>query len=299
MAAEHNNEKGWWDKWKQSLRHTYRLVIMNNETFEEVGSYRLSLLNVYVAVSTILVLVAFLVVMAVAFTPLKRYMPGYGIGGDQREEVERLYREVRRMEKDLAAHEKYSENIRRILVGDVDSFAIVREVEPALMDTIDEVERSQSEDQLRQEIELQEVGQAARSSRTVNFSPNDIPLEQMYFIPPIKGEISANFNSEQQHYGIDILAPKNTAIKAALDGYIFFSDWTMETGNTLGIQHANNTFTFYKHNSVLLKKAGSYVKAGEAVAIIGNTGTMTNGPHLHFELWHKGKPVDPAEYVNF
>jgi murein DD-endopeptidase MepM/ murein hydrolase activator NlpD len=299
MAAEHNNEKGRWDKWKQSLRHTYRLVIMNNDTFEEVGSYRLTLLNVYVAVSTILVLVAFLVVMAVAFTPLKRYMPGYGVGGDQREEVERLYREVRRMEKDLAAHEKYSENIRRILVGDVDSFAIVRKAEPALLDTIEEVERSLSEDQLRQEIELQEVGQAARSSRTVNFSPNDTPLEQMYFIPPIKGEISANFNAEQQHYGIDILAPKNTAIKAALDGYIFFSDWTMETGNTLGIQHTNNTVTFYKHNSVLLKKAGSYVKAGEAVAIIGNTGTLTNGPHLHFELWYKGKAVDPAEYVNF
>jgi murein DD-endopeptidase MepM/ murein hydrolase activator NlpD len=299
MAAEHNNEKGRWDKWKQSLRHTYRLVIMNNDTFEEVGSYRLTLLNVYVAVSTILVLVAFLVVMAVAFTPLKRYMPGYGVGGDQREEVERLYREVRRMEKDLAAHEKYSENIRRILVGDVDSFAIVRKAEPALLDTIEEVERSLSEDQLRQEIELQEVGQAARSNRTVNFSPNDTPLEQMYFIPPIKGEISANFNAEQQHYGIDILAPKNTAIKAALDGYIFFSDWTMETGNTLGIQHTNNTVTFYKHNSVLLKKAGSYVKAGEAVAIIGNTGTLTNGPHLHFELWYKGKAVDPAEYVNF
>ena len=99
--------------------------------------------------------------------------------------------------------------------------------------------------------------------------------------------------------GRDVLAPKNTAIKAAMDGFIFFSDWTLETGNTLGIQHSNNAITFYKHNSVLLKKAGSYVKAGEAVAIIGNTGTLTDGPHLHFELWHKGKPVDPEEYIKF
>lgn len=121
----------------------------------------------------------------------------------------------------------------------------------------------------------------------------------MFFTPPLTGEISAKWSPEKKHYGVDILAPKNTAIKAAMDGYVFLSDWTMETGNTLGIQHANNTITFYKHNSALLKKAGSYVKAGEAVAIIGNTGMLSDGPHLHFELWHKGKSVNPMEYVDF
>jgi murein DD-endopeptidase MepM/ murein hydrolase activator NlpD len=104
---------------------------------------------------------------------------------------------------------------------------------------------------------------------------------------------------EKRHFGIDILAPRNTPIKSALDGWVVQSDWTLETGNTIGIQHENNIITFYKHNSVLLKKVGSYVKAGEAVAIIGNTGEMTDGPHLHFELWYKGNPVDPADYINF
>jgi len=121
----------------------------------------------------------------------------------------------------------------------------------------------------------------------------------MYFTSPLNGEVAAAFMPDKGHYGIDILAPKNTAIKAAMDGYVFFSDWTLETGNTIGIQHTNNVITFYKHNATLLKKAGNFVRAGEGVAIIGNTGELTNGPHLHFELWHKGKPVDPGEYVDF
>ncbi len=297
MTAENDNAKGRWERMKEQMKHTYRLVVMNNETFEEVGSYRLTLLNVYIFVSTVLVLVAVLVVLAVAFTPLKRYMPGYGEGGENREEVEELYREVKRLEKKLAAEEAVSTSIRKVLVGDVETADDIIKTNPA--DTAGEVERSREEEQLRQEMELQKVGLAAQRPRTANFSPRDVPLEQMYFNSPVRGEISAGFMPDKKHFGVDVLAAKNTAIQAAMDGYIFFSDWTLETGNTIGIQHANNTITFYKHNSVLLKKAGSFVKAGEAVAIIGNTGTLSDGPHLHFELWHKGTPIDPRDYIKF
>ncbi|MCB0555371.1 MAG: M23 family metallopeptidase [Phaeodactylibacter sp.] len=299
MAAEHEHIKSRWERLKKRLRHTYRLVIMNNETFEEVGSYRLTLLNVYIFASTVLVLVAVLVVLAVAFTPLKRYMPGYGAGGDGRDQVESLHRQVVKMEKQLAAQEKYAENIKRILTNNVDTSINTNQSPSILTDTLQEIPVSESEDELRQEVELQEVGEAAQRSRTTNFSPRDVPLEQMYFTPPVNGEISAAYMPDRKHFGVDILAPKNTAVKAAMDGYIFFSDWTLETGNTIGIQHANNTITFYKHNSVLLKKAGSFVKAGEAVAIIGNTGTLSDGPHLHFELWNRGKPVNPTDFISF
>ena len=297
MSVENENAKSRWERIKKQMRHTYRLVVMNNETFEEVGSYRLTLLNVYIFVSTVLVLVAVLVVLAVAFTPLKRYMPGYGDGGENREEVEQLYRQVKRLEKQLAAQEEYSTNIRKVLTGDVETAEDIIKASPA--DSVGEVERSREEEQLRQEVELQKVGLAAQRPRSANFSPRDIPLEQMYFNAPVRGEISAGFMPDNKHFGVDVLASKNTAIQAAMDGYIFFSDWTLETGNTIGIQHANNTITFYKHNSALLKKAGSFVKAGEAVAIIGNTGTLSDGPHLHFELWHKGNPVDPRDYIKF
>jgi len=302
MASNSDKLRAWWQRTKENLQHTYRFIIMNNETFEEVGSYRLTLLNVYIAASTILVIVALMVVLAIAFTPLRRYVPGYGEGGQERRKVERLYREVEQLEKQLLAHKKYSDNIQRILVGDVETEKDVQQEElqrPPSKDSLQAVERSKEEEQLRQEMELREIGASARRTRTANFSPRDIPLEQMFFSPPVTGEISAGFMPDKKHYGVDILAPKNRAIKAAMDGYIFFADWTLETGNTIGIQHTNNLITFYKHNSALLKKSGSFVKAGEAVAIIGNTGTLTDGPHLHFELWHKGKPLDPAEYINF
>ncbi|MEL6844618.1 MAG: M23 family metallopeptidase, partial [Bacteroidota bacterium] len=162
------------------------------------------------------------------------------------------------------------------------------------------VPRIEEDEALRREIEMdQRIQEQAMLSRTVNFSPRDRPIEQMYFMSPVQGEISAGYMPDKKHFGVDVLAPKNTAIKAAMDGFVITSDWTLETGNTLGIQHANNVITFYKHNSVLLKKVGDYVKSGEAIAIIGNTGTLTDGPHLHFELWHKGKPIDPLDYVGF
>jgi murein DD-endopeptidase MepM/ murein hydrolase activator NlpD len=236
---------------------------MNNETFAEVGSYRLSLLNVYVFASTIIVVVAVLVGLTIAFTPLKKYIPGYGTGGNQRFVVEKLDKQVKELEKQLEAQRLYSENFRRILVGDVETADDVPKSDVNLQDTLKEVPVSEEEQQLREEQELERIGGLAKRPRSANFSPRDIPLEQMYFTPPLNGPVSAEFNPEDKHLGVDILAPKNTPIKAAMDGFIFFSDWTLETGNTIGIQHSNNTITFYKHNSVLLKKAGASSKPGK------------------------------------
>lgn len=286
--------------WLGKLRDQYRLVVMNDETFQEVGSYRLSLLNVYVFLSTIVVLVALAVGALIFFTPVKRYVPGYGDVGDAREMM-RLNRQVSEMEKELVAFRTYSDNVRRMLTADViaekdiprlkssDLAADSAAGPPPEMPAVDQ--------ELRREVALGDLGTAAREPRTSNFSPRDVPLEQMFFSPPIKGRVSAGFDPDKKHWGTDVVAPQNTAIKSVMDGYVFFSDWTLETGNTIGIQHANNVITFYKHNSALLKKTGSFVKAGEAIAIIGNTGTKTDGPHLHFELWHKGKPINPVDYI--
>lgn len=285
--------------WLGKLRDTYRLVVMNDETFQEVGSYRLSLLNVYVSLSTIVVLVALAVGALIFFTPVKRYVPGYGdVSGDR--ELIRLNRKVAEMEKELAAFRTYSENVRRMLSGDVQTEKDVPKLKSSDMQAdsaSSPPEMPAVDEELRREVALGDLGMAAREPRTSNFSPRDVPLEQMFFSPPIKGKISAGFEADKKHLGVDVIAPQNTAIKSAMDGYVFFSDWTLETGNTIGIQHANNVITFYKHNSALLKKTGSFVKAGEAIAIIGNTGTKTDGPHLHFELWYKGKPVNPTDYI--
>ena len=301
MSEENQIQKGKWQRFQESLANTYRLVVMNDETFEEVSSTRLSLLNIYVLLSSVLVIMAILVWLMIAFTPLRKYVPGYGdVMQDQ--EVRELYRQVEELEDELVTHRKYSENFRRILVGEVVTEDDVPKVDPEMMDEAvadTAAELSEEEMELRNELMLEEVGVKAKEPRTTNLSPKDTPLERLFFSSPISGEISAGFMPDKEHFGVDVLAPKNTAIKAAMDGYVFLSDWTLETGNTIGIQHSSNLITFYKHNSVLLKEVGSYVKAGEAVAVIGNTGTMSNGPHLHFELWYKGKPIDPTEYIDF
>lgn len=300
MSKVSERLKSWFIQTKERVQNTYRLVIMNDETFAEVGSYRLTLLNVYIALSTIIVIIAVLVTVSIAYTPLKRYIPGYSGNVSDDREVYELYRQVEKMEKELAANRTYTESVRRLLVGDPQTADEVPQAKDQLKDSsMVEVGRTVEDNQLRREVEIAEIGEIASSGRVTNFSPRDIPLEQLFFSPPVNGEISAAFEVDKKHYGVDILAPKNTAIKTAMDGYVFFSDWTQETGYTIGIQHANNIITFYKHNSVLLKKVGSFVRSGEAVAIIGNTGTLSSGPHLHFELWHKGIPVDPAEYISF
>ncbi|MFK7933935.1 MAG: M23 family metallopeptidase [Saprospiraceae bacterium] len=284
--------------WRERLQHTYRLVVMNNDTFEETGSYKLTLLNVYVMISTVIVLLALFVFLMIAFTPIRRYIPGYG-DIEQHAALMEIHQKIEEMEKQANANEQYTDNFRRILVGDVETIEDAQEgaMEPESVDSL-EVDKVIADEELRREVELDEIGTAAQLSRASGFS-TDKPLAQMYFTPPMTGEISASYMPDKGHYGVDVLAPANTPVKSVMDGFVFISDWTMETGNTIGIQHSNNVITFYKHNSSLLKEIGDYVKAGEAVAIIGNTGTLSDGPHLHFELWHKGNHVDPTDFVNF
>ncbi len=296
MTKENTEDK----KFLEKARENYRLVVMNNETFEEVGSYKLSLLNVYVMISTIIVLVALFVIAIIVFTPIKRYIPGYG-DVRQYEEVVRLNKELLGMRKELEAQTAYTDNFRRILVGEVETTDEETEEDFEMHDSLLNVSRIEEDELLRKEIELNEQLQDRNIlNKTANYIPKEIPLEQMYFVPPVSaGVVSAEYSPDKKHLGVDLMAPKNTPVKSIMDGYIFSSDWTLETGNTLGIQHNNNLISFYKHNSALLKQVGDFVKAGEAVAIIGNTGTLSSGPHLHFELWHNGKAVDPSNYLIF
>ncbi|MBK8491772.1 MAG: M23 family metallopeptidase [Saprospirales bacterium] len=186
-----------------------------------------------------------------------------------------------------------------MLAGEGETLQEVPEGQYAPGDSNLHIDRIEEDEMLRQEVEMDEIRAIGQTEDLRTQRVAEVPLEQLYFTPPLTGEISAGFMLDKKHFGVDILAPRNTPVKAVMDGWVIASDWTLETGNTIGIQHDNNLISFYKHNSALLKEIGSYVKAGEAVAIIGNSGTLSDGPHLHFELWHKGVPVDPDQYINF
>ena len=294
MEAKDEGRSGWKDR----LRTTYRLVIMDDETFEEVSSYRLSLLNVYIAACTLFLFTALIVASIFIFTPLKQMIPGYGEVESNREYI-RLRNKVNNLQSELSAQKTYTESIRRILMGDLEYTTDHTQESEMHPDTMEPVQRIPEDEKLRREVNLDEKLDIAHANlKKAPDNGKQIPMDQMYFIPPVRGVVSAGFAPDKKHFGVDVLAPKNTPVKATLDGYVIASDWTLETGNTIAVQHGNELVSFYKHNSSLLKEEGDVVKAGEAIAIIGNTGTMSDGPHLHFELWKSGQPVNPEMYVN-
>jgi murein DD-endopeptidase MepM/ murein hydrolase activator NlpD len=165
----------------------------------------------------------------------------------------------------------------------------------AKYDTIHSLKKSSQDSMLRKEIESQDrytLGVKDNSSFANNASG-------FLFFPPAKGTVTNRFDPVTKHYGIDIVANANEAVKSTLDGTVLIANFTSETGYVIGIQHSNNLLSFYKHNSSLLKKPGDFVKAGEVIAIIGNSGELSSGPHLHFELWYNGIALDPRKYISF
>jgi murein DD-endopeptidase MepM/ murein hydrolase activator NlpD len=292
----------------EKLRDKYRLVIMNDDTFEEVTSLKLTPLAVYAFVSSLIVGTAFLVTMLIVWTPVKRYIPGYG-DFTRDSEIAALTGKVANLEYEIEAHRRYNENFRKILVGDVQNMGKESVDKQGAIDSTNintvpesEIERIPEDEQLRRAVAQGTFTRdpnytAANAGNTV--ISNEIPLEKISFIPPVTGEITSSFDLRKSHFGLDVAAAKNTAIKSAATGVVISSGYTVETGYSIAIQHPNNVVTMYKHNSVLLKKEGEPVKAGEAIAIIGNSGESSSGPHLHFEVWHKGRAVNPADYINF
>ena len=283
----------------------YRLVILNNETFEEVGSYKLSIFNFYVAMSALFVGFTMLGMLLIAFTPMKKLIPGYGGYGSERA-VFNLYDKVENLEQKQAANDIYIKRLSKRLVGDVETEKDVpKPTASTVPDSNINTAPSDEELQIRasgggdifptdnKDAKPDVQGKATRVDRR-----ND-RLESMFLQSPIGGEVILGFSLDKKHFGVDVSAQKNTAIKAVADGFVIASDFSYETGNTIAVQHTNNVVSFYKHCSSLLKKTGDKVKVGEAIAMIGNTGEHSTGPHLHFELWKDGKAVNPQEYIRF
>ena len=230
------------------------------------------------------VLVVLITVAAIIYTPLKGPVLSY-VTKIETTDIVVLNQTIDNLEKKIKAHETYEASMRTILLGGATTEGRVSSESNISNITLPNATPMSNE--------------SSSSVKTVRVNSRSIDKLAVNLTPPISGSISAKFMPDKSHYGVDVVAPKNTPVKAVMDGFVISSDWTIDTGNTIGVQHANGYVSFYKHNSSLLKKSGSPVKAGEAIAIIGNTGRLTDGPHLHFELWHNGKPINPTDYINF
>ncbi|NNC95462.1 MAG: M23 family metallopeptidase [Chitinophagales bacterium] len=283
----------------QKLKNKYRLVILNDETFEEQAAFRLSRLNLYLTISTLFVLLVLLTASTIIFTPLKYYIPGYGDLNIRKQLVD-LQLRTDSLATASYQRDQWVGNVAAILRGDLDTSALDQEAAPLETkeyDTINLDKIPKEDIDLRNEIE-NEKRTSVSIDRPIQKKKTQY-LADLHFYAPVEGFVTSGLEMKRDHFGVDIVAPSNTPVKAVLDGSVISASWTVETGYVISIQHENDLISMYKHNSGLLKKVGNFVKAGDVIAIIGNSGELSDGPHLHFELWHKGVPVNPQDYIKF
>ena len=277
---------------KKKLLHKYRLVVLNEDTFEERLSFKLNRLNVFVLGSLFTIFLIAGTIFLIAFTPLKEYIPGYS-STELRIKATDLAFKVDSLEYKLAVNEAYFTEIQKVLKGELNTEEIDRDslFSEFRLDTASiDLQPNKQDSLLREKVAMEDkynLFQAA-SSR-IDF----------VLFPPLQGEISLPYNVEEKHYAIDLTAPERTPVKSVADGTVIFAEWTTETGYVIIVEHPYGLLSVYKHNSSLSKQQGDLVKGGEVIAIIGNTGELTTGPHLHFELWSEGRPVDPTDYIDF
>ena len=285
-------------KWYKNLRGKYRMVIFNDQTFEERISFRLTRLNVFLSVFSVGIIFMALTFMIIANTSVKKYIPGYPDIDDKRQ-LYNLNILADSLLLDIEIKNQYIASIKNIFQDStIDKQNYEIESGDFRYDTIKN-RKSNNDSILRAEFENQSMYNLYfnESEQTTESSENSI--KSFNFFTPLQGIITAGFNVMENHYGIDIVTSHNEAVKAALEGTVVFSGWTLETGYIISLQHERNFISVYKHNSVLLKKEGDHVLAGEPIAISGQSGELTTGPHLHFELWENGTPVNPEDYILF
>ncbi len=281
--------KGW--RLPEKWLNNYILQFVNADTFEEKFSLRLTRLNVFVWASLCAIVLIFLTTILIAFTPIREYIPGYSSQELERRASE-LYFKSDSLQQLVGYQTEYIANIQKVLTGDLKFEQADPDNTSADVSgfSAGDLAPSQADSMLRETVRKEDKYNLFLSAKSGS---------NFVLFPPAQGPISADFNLKEKHFAVDVNVPINTPIKAAADGRVILTEWSVETGYVVLVEHSNNLLTVYKHNTKLTKSQGDIVKAGEVIAISGNTGTLTTGPHLHFELWNNGYPVDPKTFIDF
>jgi murein DD-endopeptidase MepM/ murein hydrolase activator NlpD len=276
----------------RKMRDRYRLVFLNDGTFEEKFSFRLTRWNLFIALGGGVILLFVVAFLVISNTGLRYWISGYT---DVQDERMLYYTQLRldSQERAIQEYDQWINNFQKILKGEdiEEEHSRVTTETDRNYDTI-RLRRSPEDSMLRAEYSQVDPYAITRRNR-------QLPAQGFLFFPPLKGTVINGFNAITRHYAVDIAAKQNEAVKATLNGTVVLATWSSETGWTIMLQHTDHMISVYKHNSALLKKQGEYVKAGEPIAIYGGTGKVSTGQHLHFELWYHGNPVDPQDYMVF
>ena len=298
--AKKNKEASKFRNWFNRTQEKKRIIILDVDNFEEKRSYTTSKFNVFVLLSFFTILLGFLTFALISYSSLKNLIPGYP-NPTQQQEIKNKSIVIDQKLSDLLnkteKEKSYINNVMQILNGSIpidEKDTSWKKLKPSSNSNTNEI--SSSEKSMREKVQNRE-----------KFDIDVIPggalksevLPELLLFPPIKGEITNKMNISSGHYGVDIIAPKNEAVSSILNGTIIYHNWSPNDGHVVHIQHKKNLISIYKHNSEILKEIGDFVESGEPIAIVGNSGEHSTGPHLHFELWHNGYPLDPEIFINF
>lgn len=278
------------------LTTKYLLIVRNEENFAEKSTYSFT----YSKIILVLVLSFF------AFFGLSFYLSTSLLEAwfDPRfaelkatKQVMELASRVDSLQHEVSKKDNFIANIKTIMSGEdaqymdvdnsgtIESSEITEIVESQVINPIDS--------QFREEFEKGGLEFQLTDNRLSD------ELQDFFLFKPVDGIVSEHFDPQIDHLAIDIVAKQDEPVKSVADGTVIFASWTQDSGYVIAIQHRGNLISMYKHNSDLLKNVGNFVTAGEVVSIIGNTGELTSGPHLHFELWYNGNPINPEELIRF
>lgn len=288
MGQKKTNKK----KLKKKLLHKYRLVVLNEDTFEERFAIKLTRLNVFFLSSLSAIILITLTVLLIVFTPLREYIPGYSSTALQKQALDLDYK-TDSLFKAININDLYINSLKSVLTGEVSAVAINKDsiFKLAQQDTdILELNPSKEDSLLREKV---------RNEDKYNLFESDTSVKDFVFFPPVNGSISSRFEPNEKHFAVDIVVPTNTPVKATSDGRVLFSSWTSDAGYVIIIDHGDELVSVYKHNSSLTKSQGDFVRSREVIAISGDSGALSTGPHLHFELWSNGIPLNPTNFIDF
>lgn len=283
------------EKKKSNWRDKFRFAVFNDTTYEEVWRIRLSKYNALLALALVVFMIIGITTSLIAFTNLREFIPGYPDVTLRRAILMNALM-LDSLEHEIVIRDKYFEDLNAVISGRQPISQV--EMRDSTRDYSSISFRRSTEDSLlRTKVEDEE--KYSLSSNTNGFEQGT-GLVNIHFFPPVKGIVSGNFDARTRHFATDVVTQPKAVVSSTLDGTVIMTGWTMETGFVIMIQHSNNLVSVYKHNATLLKEMGDRVWAGEAIAIVGDSGELyTSGPHLHFELWYNGEPLNPTQYIFF
>ena len=299
------------DTIKDVMRNRHRFVVMDEETYKVKLSFPLTAMNLFVTVGITVIALILLTVLLIAFTPLRELIPGYSNTRTTKQTYENALL-IDSLEQTLSNQRQQLEDIKAIMMGqNPDSLRqhghgqpASPSAPPAQQATAGDYSHSKEDSMLRRDVEsadkysVRPTGKEPRKRAPQAAATPPADLLQLFFTP-LKGKVVSLFDAKIKHYGVDIAGASGETVKAAMSGTVLLSGFTVETGYVIALQHAGGYISVYKHNSALLRHTGDVVRAGEPIAFLGNSGELTTGPHLHFELWLNGAAVNPLQYISF